>query len=152
MIIVGRVSDELRDQLMASKVEHVLLEGLSNDEVLEQYRQCDIVSFVSTFEGFGMPILEGQATGRVVVTSNTSSMPEVAGNAACLVDPFSVDSIRVGFRRVIDDADHRKELIEAGLENVKRFDPQLIAEQYLAIYHELAAPGKKVGGLQAAQR
>ena len=56
----------------------------------------DILSFVSTYEGFGMPIVEANAIGRVVVTSNVLSMPEVAGNAAHLVDPFDVNSIREG--------------------------------------------------------
>ena len=68
--------------------------GLSDQEILQHYRDCDMVVFASTYEGFGMPIIEGNATGRPVVTSNICSMPEVAGAAACLVDPFDCSSIR----------------------------------------------------------
>jgi len=86
-----------------------------------------------------MPIIEAQAVGRVVITSNISSMPEVAGEAACLVDPYSVDSIRNGFIKLIQDEAYRNELISKGFINSKRFDGQLIANKYLDIYKELDA-------------
>ena len=70
-----------------------------------------MLTFVSTYEGFGLPILESQATGRPVVTSNVSSMPEVAGDAACLVNPYDADSIREGILRVINDDAYRKDLM-----------------------------------------
>ena len=57
-----------------------------------------------------MPIVEAQIVGRPVVTSNCASMPEVAGDGAALVDPYSVDSIRAGFRQIIDNDAHRKML------------------------------------------
>ena len=84
---VGKLLDSQRAALIRARVpftEHV---GLSDHEVLSRYAECHVVSFASTMEGFGMPILEANAVGRPVVTSNRSSMPEVAGNAACLVDP-----------------------------------------------------------------
>jgi glycosyltransferase involved in cell wall biosynthesis len=56
--------------------------------VINEYNKSDILAFVSTSEGFGMPILEANAVGRVVVTSNITSMPEVANNAAHYVNPF----------------------------------------------------------------
>jgi glycosyltransferase involved in cell wall biosynthesis len=111
---------------------------LSDHELVDEYARCDLVVMASTEEGFGLPILEAQATGRVVVTSRISSMPEVAGDAAEFVDPFSVTSIRRGVQRVIADAKHRETLIARGFENLRRFSPQLIADQYAAIYRELA--------------
>jgi glycosyltransferase involved in cell wall biosynthesis len=111
---------------------------LSDHELVDEYARCDLVVLASTEEGFGLPILEAQATGRVVVTSRISSMPEVAGDAAEFVDPFSVTSIRRGVQRVIADAKHRETLIARGFENLRRFNPQLIADQYAAIYRELA--------------
>jgi len=85
-----------------------------------------------------MPILEAQATGRVVITSNILSMPEVAGDAACLVDPENIAGIRAGFMKIINDDDYRNHLIERGFENIKRFDPQRIAQQYLSLYQKTA--------------
>jgi glycosyltransferase involved in cell wall biosynthesis len=66
-------------------------------------------------------------------------MPEVAGDAACLVDPFDVESIRAGILRVLDDAPYRDELIRRGFENARRFRTEAIADQYAALYWQVAA-------------
>lgn len=113
--------------------------NLSEAEMQDAYANCDLLLFASTLEGFGMPILEAQSVGRPVVTSHCSSMPEVAGGAAFLVDPFEVSSIRAGVLRVIQDAPYREELIAKGFENIKRYQPEAVAEQYAALYAELLA-------------
>ncbi len=115
------------------------LGNCDNQAVLGAYRRCDLVLFASTHEGFGLPILEAQATGRPVVTSNCSSMPEVAGDSACLVDPFSPPSIRAGVERVIGDDGYRATLLRRGAENVRRFQPARIAADYAALYREIAS-------------
>jgi glycosyltransferase involved in cell wall biosynthesis len=84
-----------------------------------------------------MPILEAQSVGRPVVTSSISSMPDVAGGAAELVDPLSVASIRSGIERVIGDAAYRDRLIRLGKQNIRRFNSDTIAAQYLAIYRSV---------------
>jgi glycosyltransferase involved in cell wall biosynthesis len=112
-------------------------ERISFEELLEKYQTSDIVSLCSTHEGFGMPIIEGQATGRVVITSNCSSMPEVAGNGAYFVDPFSIESIRNGFIELIDNENIRNKLISEGFENVQRFRPERVANDYLKLYKSL---------------
>lgn len=112
--------------------------GLTDDEMLARYRQCDLLLFASTYEGFGMPIIEAQAIGRPVITGSTHSMPEVAGAGACLVDAHRVASIHEGVRRVLEDAPYRTSLIEAGFVNVRRFDPALIARQHADVYRALA--------------
>ena len=76
--------------------------------------------YVSYFEGFGIPIVEAFRCGTPVVTSNVTSMPEVAGDAAVLVDPFDVDSIAEGMKRVMDDC-LRKQLVEKGYERARMF-------------------------------
>src|SRR5262249_49098549 len=103
------------------------------------YHEADVVLFASTYEGFGLPILEAQATGRPVVTSNLHSLPEVAGPAACLVDPFDVASIHAGVLRVLSEPLYRENLISAGFENVKRFTAQKIAAKYAALYESILA-------------
>ena len=137
--IIGPLTDSLRNQLDASMISYENWSNLRLDEVVRKYQQCDLLTFCSTYEGFGMPIVEANVVGRPVVTSGVSSMPEVAGNAACLVDPFDTASIRAGISRVIEDADYRSELIANGRINAERFDANNIAEQYLAIYREMDA-------------
>ena len=139
LVIIGPVSSEIRGLLSENKISFEAHDRLSRTEMLRQYEDCDIVSFVSTYEGFGMPIVEGNATGRVVVTSNVGAMAEVAGDAACLVDPTDVESIRAGFNRVIQDETYRQHLIARGVENRLRFNGEEIAEKYLAVYRLVAA-------------
>ena len=86
-----------------------------------------------------MPIVEAQAIGRPVVTSNCSAMPEAAGGGACLVDPFDPASIRSGVERVINEAAYRDELVKRGFANAQRFSITKISSDYAAIYREVAA-------------
>jgi glycosyltransferase involved in cell wall biosynthesis len=139
LVIVGQLNDSQRSALKQHKIDVELHERLSEDELHEQYVNSDIIAFASVFEGFGMPILEGNVVGRAVVTGNCTSMPEVAGDAACIVNPFEVASIRAGFLKVIHDAEYRSGLIENGFKNARRFDPNVIAHQYLEVYLEVAA-------------
>lgn len=136
--IIGKLSDEHFNALNEHRIDYSNAYNISNEELLENYRGCDIMAFVSTFEGFGMPIVEANAVERVVVTSSTSSMPEVASNAACLVDPYDVQSIRNGILRVISDEAYRDGLIENGRINKRRFDADLIANQYFDLYKIIA--------------
>jgi glycosyltransferase involved in cell wall biosynthesis len=137
LVLIGRLSEELKKVLADQQIRYENHTDIDESEVIEQYRKADMVAFVSTLEGFGMPILEAQAVGRPVVTSRCTSMPAVAGDGAALVDPYSVASIRAGLRRVMEEDAYRDGLIESGRLNVKRFDARAIAERYLAIYQSL---------------
>lgn len=132
--IVGPIDESLARLLAEKGIQYHAFGRLTDDELVERYREADVISFVSTYEGFGMPIVEAQCIERVCVTSNCSSMPEVAGDGACLVDPFDVASIRAGFQRVIADEDYRKRLIEAGRMNRLRFNAQKIADDFYRVY------------------
>ncbi len=136
--IIGKRFEEYEKILQGNGIEYEYRSGLTDDEMIARYEAADIISLVSTYEGFGMPILEGQAVGRPVITSNIFSMPEVAGDAACLADPFDVASIRAGFLKIINDEKYRNGLIERGFENVKRFDPGKIALEYYELYKNIA--------------
>jgi glycosyltransferase involved in cell wall biosynthesis len=138
LVIVGKLNKNISIALKENNIEYSNYVGLSQAELMEQYRLCDIVSFVSTFEGFGMPIVEANSVERVVITSNMSSMPEVAANAACLVDPFNVTSIKNGFLKVIQNEDYRNELINNGKINRNRFNPKTIANSYLELYKKMS--------------
>ena len=136
--IVGPIDESLKHALQANSVSYTGYGRLSDEQILERYREADIISFVSTYEGFGMPIVEAQCIERVCVTSNCSSMPEVAGAGACLVDPWSIESIRAGFVRVINDAGFRHDLIQNGRANCGRFAETEIASAYAVLYFKLA--------------
>ena len=135
--IVGFLAEALIVKLQKHSINYLNFTDLTEEEIVEQYINCDIVSFVSTYEGFGMPIVEANATGRVVITSNLFSMPEVASNAAHIVDPYNIVDIKEGFLRIINDADYREGLIKKGLKNCKRFDGDEIANKYLQLYQKI---------------
>ena len=137
LLIIGSLSAQQVQLLSTLNISYRNVQNLTTEEVAAAFQECDLVSFASTYEGFGMPIVEAQAVGRPVLTSALSSMPEVAGGAAHLVDPYSVTSIREGLLRIISDADYRQRLVEMGLQNVERFTPEKIAAQYIALYHEI---------------
>jgi glycosyltransferase involved in cell wall biosynthesis len=137
LVIIGRLNNTISEAIENNKIEYSNYVGLSNDELLMQYQLCDIVSFVSTFEGFGMPIVEANCIERAVVTSNTSSMPEVASDAACLVDPLDINSIKNGFLKVIQNEVFRDLLINNGKNNRNRFNADKIAQSYLDIYKSI---------------
>ncbi len=132
--IVGPVNETAVALLERTGTEYSSESFLSGERILEEYRASDIVSFPSLCEGFGMPIIEGQATGRAVVTSDRSPMRDVAADAAWLADPEDEGSIRAAFEACIGDAPLREKRITAGLENARRFSAQQVAGQYAAIY------------------
>lgn len=134
LTIIGKLNQILEDQLIANNINYTSKSNLSNTEIVEEYEHCDLLAFVSTYEGFGLPIIEAQAMGRVVITSNIAAMPEVANGSALLVNPFNVDEIREGILNLIENNELRNRLITLGFENLKRFQPELIAKQYLDLY------------------
>ncbi len=138
LVIIGPLSDDQVAMLRQHGIDHENHVGLSRAALVAQYEAADMLLFVSTYEGFGLPIVEAQAVGRPVVTSNILSMPEVSGAAACLVDPYDVMGIRAGVQRIIDDPSYRDGLVAAGYENVKRFGAAHVAKQYAALYREIA--------------
>lgn len=135
--IIGPMTDSQVDALSIHGIQYTNYLNLTDEELLERYQLADIVSFVSTLEGFGMPIVEAQSVERVCVTSNCSSMPEIAGQGACFVDPFNVSSIRAGFQKVIADGTYRQSLIAQGRINKLRFNTKKIAQDFLTIYETI---------------
>lgn len=138
LVILGKLNDEITTALLESNIDYENIStSITDEEVAKLYQCCDVVSFASTFEGFGMPIVEANVTGRVVVAGNTASMPEIAGNAAELVNPFDVNDIRNGFLKVIQDDAHREQLIANGFKNAERFNRSEIANQYFSLYRTM---------------
>ncbi len=137
LILIGKLSQEDKSLLKKNRIDYINKYQISDKALKQEYIKCDMLSFCSLNEGFGMPILEAQAIGRPVITSNISSMPEVAGNAACLIDPYDISSIKSGIEKIINNSVYREDLIVKGLENVKRFNPKTVAGMYESLYKKM---------------
>lgn len=137
LIIVGKLNDSQLALLKRTSFNYENHYDVSYEEIAEYYQKCDAVSFPSTYEGFGVPILEANAAGRPIVAGDIPVLHEVAGDAACFVDPYDVNSIRNGFVKALSDNEFRETLIKAGLDNINRFSPETIAEKYNDIYRTL---------------
>jgi glycosyltransferase involved in cell wall biosynthesis len=135
--IIGLVNEKQKCLLQDSRIDHECLGRVSDEELIHAYRDCDALIFVSLVEGFGLPILEAQMTGRPVITSNCSSMPEVAGDGALLVDPKQSFKIRQAVERLISEPILRQDLIRKGTQNVSRFSAATVAAKYLELYQEV---------------
>jgi glycosyltransferase involved in cell wall biosynthesis len=114
---------------------------LKDDTLTVLYRLASVFVFPSLYEGFGLPPLEAMASGTPVVTSNVSSLPEVTGDAAVLVDPYDVDSIGNGIRRILDDPRLAEELRLKGLKRAREFSWERSVEKTQRVYREVAADG-----------
>jgi glycosyltransferase involved in cell wall biosynthesis len=118
--------------------KHVRFLGYQSDGTLRVlYRLASAFVFPSLYEGFGLPPLEAMASGTPVVTSNQSSLPEVTGDAAVLVDPYDVQSIVGGMRRVLSDPALAAELRRRGPERAREFSWARSVEMTRKVYDEV---------------
>jgi glycosyltransferase involved in cell wall biosynthesis len=118
---------------------HLIFTGHVPDEDIPLlYNGADALAFPSLFEGFGFPILEAMACGCPVVTSNVTSLPEVAGGAAIIVNPYRVDDIAEGLYRALTDQPLRVDLISRGLARSREFTWRKTAADVLKIYRQVA--------------
>ena len=104
------------------------------------YRLADVFVFPSLYEGFGLPPLEAMASGTPVITSNVSSLPEVVGDAAILIDPLKPEAIADALRRVLSDSALREDLRRRGLERARHFSWEQSAKRVRRIYDEVLSP------------
>lgn len=135
--IVGRLDADQEQILKDNEINYHNDPELGDEEMLSAYDDADMVVFCSTYEGFGMPVIEAQSMRRLVITSGISPLQEVAGDGAIFVDPADPSSIRAAIMQAIDDRELRNSVIEKGALNAVRFAPEKIADQYLTLYREM---------------
>ncbi len=141
LVVVGRklwLADSIFDEVKRQRwADDVILTGYVADEDLPAlYRGAAAFVYPSLFEGFGLPPVEAMACGTPVVTSNTSSLPEVTGTAAFLIDPHRDDQIADALLQIVNDRSLRLRLRAAGLEQAKRFTWREAAEKTLQLYRD----------------
>jgi len=118
---------------------YVVLPGRVPDEHLPGlYSHAALVAMPSLYEGFGFPILEGMSAGTPVVASNTSSLPEVAGDAAILVEPRNAQSLAEAISQVLENPQLRAELRARGLKRAEEFTWKRTADETIAVYRSVA--------------
>ena len=109
---------------------------VADDDLPALYAGAGLFAFPSLYEGFGLPVLEAMACGTPVVTSNSSSLPEVAGDAALLVDPYDVEAIAGAMRQVLEDPALARDLREWGLARAAEFSWERTARETVAVYEQ----------------
>ena len=135
--IIGELDTKTIKLLKENNIYYTNSSNLSDKDMVKEYQQADIISFPSLYEGFGMPIIEGQKTGRIVVTSNLAPLTEIASDAAIFVNPYEIESIKQGFITAINNHQLRNTLIQKGNQNISRFEQKKIAEQYINLYKSI---------------
>jgi glycosyltransferase involved in cell wall biosynthesis len=135
----GWLYDEIFAEVKRLGLEsYVLFPGFVDDDDLPAlYSAAAVLAFPSIYEGFGLPILEAMACGTPVVTSVTSSLPELAGDAALLVEPTDVDAIAAAMHCLLQEADLRRKLVAAGFDQARKFTWEKAAMQLLDVYESL---------------
>lgn len=143
LAIVGRAAwgwEELQKQLaslgLAQRI--VLLGAVPDADLPDVYRAAEMLVYPSLYEGFGLPPLEAMACGTPVVASNTTSLPEVVGEAGVLVDPYEPEAIAEGIIKLLEDRSLATQLAQKGLARAQQFSWRRCAQQHLEIYQRLA--------------
>ena len=140
LVIVGNKGwkyDNIMKLIESMGTDIILTGYIDEEDKIPIYKLAQIFVFPSLYEGFGMPVLEAMAAGVPVVTSNVSSLPEVAGDAAILVDPLSEDEIFEAYKKILLDKQLQREMIEKGLEQAKKFQWKKSVEVLEKVYEKM---------------
>ena len=138
LVLVGPVGWESDEIVSAATAARMVLAGyVPDDELAALYAGCELFCYPSLYEGFGLPVLEAMKAGAPVLTSNISSLPEVTGDAAALVDPLSADLITAAITRLLDDPGERARLRAAGPVRAAQFSWKRFATETRGVLRTL---------------
>ena len=133
--LYGPIFEKIK--LLNLEKEVIFTDYVAEEDLPYFYNLADVFVLASLYEGFGLPIIEAMACGCPVVTSNKSSMPEIAGDAALLVDALKIEEIAAAIERIITEPELRATLVKRGFEQVKKFSWKTTAEKTIEIYKNL---------------
>ena len=143
--IIGSLSDRQHSFLLSLDLDWTSAHQLSGEDMVREYLDSDLLVFASTYEGFGLPIVEAQAIGLPVITSNMAPMTDVAGDAALFVDPYDENDIRAALEQILHSPDLARRLSAQGRRNAERFDAKVIANRYADIYTRICRESSAQG-------
>jgi glycosyltransferase involved in cell wall biosynthesis len=148
LVLIGGESPLFADVQLRVKdyAGDIVFKGFIDDETLRAfYSKAALVAYPSLYEGFGLPPLEAMASGTPVITSDGSSIPEVVGEAAFMIDPRSVEQLTNAMVRLLTDKELRQKLVALGKIQVERFNWYRVARNTLAVYYEVASEARVAG-------
>ena len=122
--------------MAVSEWRSVLQTATSSQYLPLLYQGASVFVFPSFSEGFGFPVIEAFASGTPVVSSNTSSLPEVCGQSAILVDPYDTEGISESIERIINDSALRNDLIDKGIKRARQFTQKKTFDKVLGVFAE----------------
>jgi glycosyltransferase involved in cell wall biosynthesis len=135
--IIGELTDRQRLLLKKFKLKYSCDFNLSDKQLSNEYQNADIVLFPSLYEGFGLPVIEGFCAGKPVVTSDIAPMRDIADDAAFLVDPNSISSIRDGVKAVIYNPELRQSKVEKGRLIARLYQSKKIFAEYETLWKQV---------------
>ena len=123
VLFSGKPSDQLANTAKELQIEDRVkfLGRLSEDELASTYKGALCLLFPSLYEGFGLPVIEAMACGTPVITSNTTSLVEIANNSCELIDPTKIEQISKAIEKILDNIELRKKYVEYGLINIQAY-------------------------------
>jgi glycosyltransferase involved in cell wall biosynthesis len=137
--IIGELTHKQHLFLKKYQIKYSHTFHLTDDELSDEYQSADIVLFPSLYEGFGLPVIEGFCAGKPVITSDISPMKEIAEDAAFLVDPLSISSIRDGVNAVINSPNLRQSKVEKGRLIAHSYQSKKIYIEYENLWKQVYA-------------
>ena len=142
VVFIGKATEYINDLyqfILKSGLQKqvIFLHHTTDNELRTIYQMAKVMIYPSFFEGFGLPVLEAQASGCPVITSNISSLPEAGGEGALYVNPRDISEIGKVISRTLSDNQLREELIKKGAENAELFSDKLVAERLVRLYKSL---------------
>ena len=137
LLIVGELTESDCSYLKDKEIDFENFININKNELEALYLKADLITFPSLHEGFGLPIIEGQASKTPVITSNFSPMLEVAGKGAILIDPLDVNAMTESINKVLSDLEFTRKLVKKGSNNAKLFSSEVVASNHIGYYQQI---------------
>jgi len=137
LLLVRKPDDEIVRKLNSFGISYEFRYGLTENELCQAYRDCDILYFGSTYEGFGLPVIESQVVGRPVIISNIQSLQEITGGSAFQTELNNSESVRQAIIELVSNHEVYVKYVNLGRRNAVRFNLSSVAKQYCELYTEI---------------